>query len=85
LHARYAYDSYQQVCGEGQGVEGDAVVPLSCCFLGGAEQVLLDGVWHSMSKVGTFSTDSLQVWYGSDAVVDAWLWALTQNYPERGA
>jgi hypothetical protein len=43
-----------QVCGEGQGVEGDGVVPLQSAMLEGAEQVIIDGVFHSMSRLGTF-------------------------------
>lgn len=35
-----------QVCGEGHGVEGDAVVPLQSALLEGAEHVVLDGVFH---------------------------------------
>lgn len=39
----------------------------------GAEHVCLQGVFHSMSRVGTYSEASDYQWYGSDAVVDAWL------------
>ena len=35
-------------------MEGDCVVPLRSAFLAGARQVLLDGVFHSMSRIGTF-------------------------------
>lgn len=35
-----------QVCGEGDGIEGDAVVPLRSALLEGAEHVVLDGVFH---------------------------------------
>lgn len=35
--------------------------------------MLLQGVFHSMSRVGTYSEASEYNWYGSDAVVDAWL------------
>lgn len=45
-----------QVCGEGEGVLGDAVVPLRSMFLDGAENVELPGVFHSMSKVGTYDS-----------------------------
>ena len=69
----YAFDAYSEVCGEGEGVVGDAVVPLSHVFLAGSSQVLLEGVWHSMSRVGTFEKKSSQVWYGSEDVVDQWL------------
>lgn len=66
-----------KVCGDGQGIEGDAVVPLSCAFLGGANHIVLDGVWHSMSRIGTFEESDVDVvWYGSEAVVDEWLWTL---------
>jgi hypothetical protein len=33
----------------------------------------LKGVFHSMSKVGTYGEDSHRPWYGSDIVVDSWL------------
>lgn len=71
-----ATTSYGALLGEAEGVVGDAVVPLSCALLQGATQLVLDGVWHSMSKVGTFDEASNVVWYGSDAVCDHWLQAL---------
>lgn len=43
-----------QVCGAGQGVIGDAVVPLPCTFLDGAENIEIPGVFHSMSTIGTY-------------------------------
>jgi len=46
LCSGYANGSYEQVCGEGDGVEGDAVVPLSSALLDGAEHVVLEGVFH---------------------------------------
>ena len=45
-----------QVCGEGQDVIGDAVVPLRSMFLDGAENIELPGVFHSMSKIGTYDS-----------------------------
>jgi len=68
----------EQVCGEGLGVEGDGVVPLCSAHLEGAVQLTLDGVMHSMSRIGTFddaAPDHLH-WYGSGRVVDAWLGAI---------
>lgn len=69
----YAWDSYSEVCGEGEAVEGDAVVPLSSATLDGAATLVLDGVYHSMSRIGTFDEESGVVWYGSDSVLDVWL------------
>lgn len=69
----YSCNSYVQVCGEGDGVVGDAVVPNDFALLDGAAANVLDGVFHSMSKVGTYDEDSGEVWYGSESVVDAWL------------
>ncbi|CAG9462973.1 unnamed protein product [Pedinophyceae sp. YPF-701] len=69
----YAHNSYLEVCGEGEGVEGDAVVPTRCSFLPGATNVLLDGVFHSMSRVGTFEEGTSNRWYGSEDVIDSWL------------
>lgn len=72
---RYSSGSYAVVAGgDGDGVVGDAVVPNSAALaLEGAETVVLDGVWHSMSSVGTFNAPAAYPWYGSDEVVDAWL------------
>ncbi len=39
----------------------------------GAEQVLLDGVFHSMSQIGSYSKAGDHVWYGDERVVDTWL------------
>ena len=47
-----------QVCGRGDGVLGDGIVPVEAALLEGAEQVVLDGVFHSMSQLGTFDTSS---------------------------
>lgn len=69
----YAAGSYEEVCGDGHGVEGDAVVPLSSALLEGAQHVVLDGVYHSMSKIRTFNEPSGNIWYGSEEVLDAWL------------
>ncbi|PRW60544.1 alpha beta-hydrolase isoform B [Chlorella sorokiniana] len=46
----YANGSYEQVCGEGHRIVGDAVVPLGSALLDGAQHVVLDGVFHSMSR-----------------------------------
>lgn len=75
---KYAAGSYAVVAGgDGNGVEGDAVVPNSAALaLEGAETVVIDGCWHSMSTVGTFDEASKFPWYGSDDVVDEWLTAL---------
>jgi hypothetical protein len=76
-------------------IEGDAVVPLVVASEGlpGADaRVVLDGVWHSMSKLGTFKeapgggkeqearsgkgSSGARPWYGSGGALDAWLAAL---------
>lgn len=44
--------------------------------LQGANNITLEGVFHSISKQGTFADASKLVWYGSDDVMDAWLPAL---------
>lgn len=75
----YACDSYRQVAGEGHLVEGDAVVPLGSALLEGAEHVVLDGVMHSMSRLGTFEERSSARWYGDCEVLDAWLEQLVQG------
>ena len=42
-------------------------------LLRGANNITLEGVFHSISKEGTFADASQLVWYGSDEVIDAWL------------
>ncbi|KAK9816517.1 hypothetical protein WJX72_001415 [[Myrmecia] bisecta] len=69
---KYAYGSYTQVCGDGDGVEGDSVVPHESAHLEGATNVLLDGVFHSMTSIGAYKNPSEFVWYGSAEVVDHW-------------
>jgi hypothetical protein len=59
--------------GEGEGVHGDCVVPLRAALLPGANNLVLDGVFHSMSRIGTFDERGQPLWYGSDEVVDHWL------------
>ena len=47
-------------CGEGDGVEGDAVVPNAYATLPGARNITIDGVFHSMSKVGTYDESAAE-------------------------
>jgi hypothetical protein len=41
-----SYGAYAQVCGEGHEVEGDGVVPLRSALLQGADQTVINGVFH---------------------------------------
>lgn len=50
---------------------GDACVPLIYAHLEGAEQVTLDGVFHSVDKPND--------WYGAEEVIDRWLPAVAQE------
>lgn len=76
----YAASSYSTLLGgDGDGVVGDAVVPLSVALLDGAQHVVLPGVWHSVSRVGTFDEASGVSWYGSAEVVDEWLAPLVEG------
>eukprot|EP00904_Undaria_pinnatifida_P010556 jgi/Undpi1/6630/HiC_scaffold_20.g09109.m1 len=68
--ARFAYGSYKTVCGEG-ATTGDACVPLIYAHLEGAEQVTLDGVFHSVDKP--------EDWYGAEGIVDRWLPTVVQE------
>lgn len=68
---RLACDSYRTVCGKGDGVRGDGVVPLEYALLDGAREVSLDGVLHSINEAGT--TEPTDNWYGSEQVVDRWM------------
>ena len=66
-----AYTSYKAVSGDGE-MTGDGVVPLEWSLLEGSRKVVLDGVLHSINEAGTtLPTDR---WYGSEKVVDRWLY-----------
>ena len=45
-------------------------------WMQGAQNVTLEGVFHSISRSGTFADCNKLVWYGSEDVVDTWLHAL---------
>ncbi|CAM9573394.1 unnamed protein product [Discosporangium mesarthrocarpum] len=72
---RFAFGSYKTVCGAG-AVMGDACVPLMSAHLDGAEQVTLDGVFHSVDRPDD--------WYGADPVVDCWLGTVLEGLRVRG-
>ncbi len=64
--AGFAYNSYQQLCGDG-GVEGDGVVPVISAHLENATQINIGsfGGYHSVNEPNR--------WYGSDAGINEWL------------
>ena len=77
--ARAAAAAYAQVAGgDGHGVAGDGVVPLSAATLPGAENVVLDGVFHAPRR----SPPSSPRWFGEEVVVDSWLYALVKALEE---
>lgn len=75
----YSFGSYEQVAGIGHQVAGDGVVPLDSALLEGARHEVIDGVFHSTSRISTFDEPSGVVWYGSDDVVDLWLRHLVEE------
>ena len=70
--ARVAYTNYLALGGEGEGVVGDGVIPVSCAHLQGegVEQITLEGVLHSINEAGTALPT--ERWYGSEKVLDRW-------------
>eukprot|EP00614_Pseudopedinella_elastica_P029200 CAMPEP_0172632430 /NCGR_PEP_ID=MMETSP1068-20121228/184317_1 /TAXON_ID=35684 /ORGANISM="Pseudopedinella elastica, Strain CCMP716" /LENGTH=599 /DNA_ID=CAMNT_0013443829 /DNA_START=97 /DNA_END=1896 /DNA_ORIENTATION=+ len=75
-----AFGSYEMVCGEGQGVKGDGVVPVCAAHLGprspdaavkSSVQLTLPGVLHSINEAGT--TEPTDRWYGAEPAMDAWM------------
>ncbi|MDY7023289.1 MAG: alpha/beta hydrolase [Cyanobacteriota bacterium] len=58
------YNSYQLTIGQGE-TWGDGITPVEAAHLKGAENLTLDGVWHSPRSPGK--------WYGSPDVVANWL------------
>ncbi|EIE24439.1 hypothetical protein COCSUDRAFT_35925 [Coccomyxa subellipsoidea C-169] len=67
---RYAHSSYSQVCGDGHGHMGDCVVPVANAHLQGANNLVLEGVFHSMGTHKGWPIEHR--WYGSNDVVDHW-------------
>ena len=63
-----------QVCGEA-AVWGDGITPTEWATLDGAENLVLDGVYHS--PLG--ADDSSRPWYGSEGVLGQWAPLLTQQ------
>lgn len=68
---RYAFGSYEMVCGQGN-VAGDGVVPTCSAHLEGAAlQLTLEGAVHSINEPG--SVQPTARWYGSEGIMDQWL------------
>lgn len=59
-----AYNSYKLTIGQGE-VWGDGITPIAAAHLEGAENLILEGVWHSPRSPGK--------WYGSPEVIPSWL------------
>ncbi len=58
------YNSYQLTIGQGE-TWGDGITPVEAAHLEGAENLTLDGVWHSPRSPGK--------WYGSPDIIGSWL------------
>jgi triacylglycerol esterase/lipase EstA (alpha/beta hydrolase family) len=58
-----AYKSYELTIGKGDSW-GDGITPVEAAHLDGAQNLVLDGVWHSPRSPGK--------WYGSPDVLPAW-------------
>ncbi|CAI5997523.1 unnamed protein product [Closterium sp. NIES-64] len=66
FQARMVGQGYKQVCGRAE-VWGDGVVPEDTALLEGAENLILDGMYHS--PVGA---SEARPWYGSPSVLPSW-------------
>ncbi|GJP53918.1 hypothetical protein CLOM_g13039 [Closterium sp. NIES-68] len=66
FQARMVGQGYKQVCGQAE-VWGDGVVPEDAALLEGAENLILDGVYHS--PVGA---SEARPWYGSPSILPKW-------------
>lgn len=64
---------YQQVCGNAR-VWGDGIIPIEAAHLHGADQVTLDGVYHSpLGAVVAVDGKIGRPWYGSPEVLPKWI------------
>ena len=59
-----AYSSYELTCGQGN-TWGDGITPIAAAHLTGAENLVLENVWHSPRSAGP--------WYGTPAVMTQWV------------
>lgn len=59
-----AFNSYKITVGVGK-TWGDGITPIEAAHLEGAENLTLDGVWHSPRSPGK--------WYGSIEVISSWI------------
>jgi triacylglycerol esterase/lipase EstA (alpha/beta hydrolase family) len=59
----FAHSSYEMTCGTG-GCWGDGITPIEAAHLEGAENLVLEGVFHS-PRPG-------RAWYGSPQVLEVW-------------
>lgn len=59
----FAYSSYELTCGQGD-CWGDGITPIQAAHLEGAENLVLEGVFHS-PRPGRY-------WYGSPDVLNVW-------------
>lgn len=59
----FTYNSYALTCGQG-ACWGDGITPIAAAHLDGAENLTLEGIWHS-PRPG-------KRWYGSPQVVPTW-------------
>ena len=58
------YSSYQQTCGVGN-TWGDGITPIVAAHLEGAENLIIENVFHSPRSPG--------LWYGSPTVLPSWV------------
>ncbi|HLO48569.1 MAG TPA: alpha/beta hydrolase [Kamptonema sp.] len=58
-----AYNSYKLTIGTAE-TWGDGITPVAAAHLEGAENLVLDGVWHSPRSPGK--------WYGSPDIIPSW-------------
>ena len=64
LGSLLAYNSYKITIGNGN-VWGDGITPIEAAHLEGAENIILENVWHSPRSPGQ--------WYGSPDVIKIWM------------
>ena len=58
---------YKQVCGA-SGAWGDGITPVATAHMEGADNVVLEGVFHT-----PLGSSDARPWYGTPAVLDQWV------------
>ncbi|PDW04111.1 esterase/lipase family protein [Candidatus Viridilinea mediisalina] len=68
-----AFRSYETSFGDGRQM-GDGIIPTHCCYLEGADNLMLEGARHA-------PYNAPRTWYGAPAVIPLWFESVAEPLP----